>query len=67
MHFRISIVNEMKRVWSERSEYVRQRIEERLEMIRIEAFDALWNVQSAIDETSERIDELQANATEQNA
>jgi hypothetical protein len=67
MHFRLSIVNEMKRVWGERTEYVRQRIEERLEIIRIEAFDALWNVQSAIDETSERINELEANATEQNA
>jgi len=67
MHFRISIVNAMKRAWNERIEYVRQRIEERLEMIRIEAFDALWNVRSAIDETSERIEELEANATEQNA
>ena len=67
MHFRLLIINEMKRGWSERSDDVRQRVEERLEMIRIEAFDALWNVQSAIDETSERIDELQANATEQNA
>ena len=67
MHFRISIVNAMKRAWNERIEYVRQRIEERIEMIRIEAFDALWNVQSAIDETSERIEELEANATEQNA
>ena len=66
MHCRVSIVNEMKKVWSELSEHVRQRIEERLEMIRIEACDVLWNVQSAIDETSEAIDELQANATEHN-
>ena len=67
LHFRKCIANAMKRVWSERIEDARQRIEERLEMIRIEAFDALWNVQSAINETSDRIEELETSATEQNA
>jgi hypothetical protein len=66
MHFRLAIAAEMRRFWGESIEQTEELIEERIEMIRIETFNSVWNLRSAMDEVRKQIEELESFPSEQN-
>ena len=65
-HFRVAIAADMKRFWAQSMVEIEELINERIEMIRVEAFDVAWNLQAAMDEANRQIEHLQSAPSEQN-
>lgn len=65
-HFQVAIAADMKQFWGQSMVEIAELIAERLEMIRVEAFDVAWNLQAAMDEANEQIEQLQSAPSEQN-
>lgn len=63
-HFRVSIALKMKSHWSQSYEHIKELVSERVEMIRVEAFDVVWNLRAAIAEASTQILKLEEDSTE---
>jgi ATP-dependent helicase HepA len=63
MHFRIAIASEMKSNWAQSLVSIQDYFRERVEMIRVEAFDTAWNLRAAIEETQLQIKTLVDEAT----
>jgi|GEM_PF-3342729 len=61
-----NISSHTKKHWALSLGQIRERIEERAELIRVEAEDALWNLRSSREETLKRIEALELAASEHN-
>ncbi|TWU10521.1 DEAD/DEAH box helicase [Allorhodopirellula heiligendammensis] len=65
-HFKAAIAAELKRFWGQSMDELTELVAERIEMIRVEAFDVAWNLQAAINEANRQIEQLQSAPSEQN-
>jgi len=65
-HFRVAIAADMERFWAQSMVEIEELINERIEMLRVEAFDVAWNLQAAMDEANRQIEDLQSAPSEQN-
>jgi len=54
----------MKSHWNQSYEHIKELVCERVEMIRVEAFDVVWNLRAAIAEASTQILKLEEDSTE---
>jgi len=60
------IASNAKKHWALSLGQIRERIEERVELIRVETEDALWNLRSSKEETLKRIEALELASSEHN-